>query len=289
MSSPDINVQQPTPPQPPSQAQSIDEWVQNLPQIYQTQLEYEPQLMQQQLGMQGQYAKNLMQQYMDLQQQYAPQMLEQQMQMQMEYAPQMAELQQQIQQDLYPETAGLQENLAAQAREGMESGVPDWMREQYRSNLSAQLGTNVGSGIGADYVSRGLLEQQQNWQNYYRNLALTAAGRQPLAQPGTVQTPQVSPAQYSGSQWTQGYTPQTSMGYNMQGYAPYAGAYSSMYNTNANVGIAQAQMPSPFMQFTQGAGNLGQAYGGYLEGNAAIMGMMSSKRYKENIKLWVKR
>lgn len=102
---------------------------------------------------------------------------------QMQYMPQMAAEQQSIQQQLYPQTSGLQENLAGQAAQGMQSGVPSWMTDQYKSDMNAQLGNNAMSGIGADYMSRGLMQQQQNWKQYYQNLGLSLAGRQPLVQP----------------------------------------------------------------------------------------------------------
>jgi hypothetical protein len=54
------------------------------------------------------------------------------------------------------------------------------MKQQYQSDLRAQLGTNAASGIGADYVSRNMLNQQQQYQQYYQNLGLSLAGRQPL-------------------------------------------------------------------------------------------------------------
>jgi len=50
------------------------------------------------------------------------------------------------------------------------------MQDQYRSDLLGQLGSNANSGIGADYVSRNLINQQQQYQQYYQNLGLSLPG-----------------------------------------------------------------------------------------------------------------
>ena len=131
-------------------------------------------------------------------------------------------------QAMYPETAQLQEQLAGQASEGMNAQMPNWMQEQYQSNMNANLGNNVGSGIGADYMSRGMMQQQQDYQNYYRNLGLSVAGRQPLAMPNTPQT-----ANYS-----QQFTPNANMGFMSQNYATNAAANSSQTTKGGvNLGI----------------------------------------------------
>jgi len=159
-----------------------------------------------------------------LQQQYAPLEAQQQVELAQTYAQPLGEAYQKANAAMYPETSAIQEKLATQALTGMESGVPDWQRAQYLSDVNANLGTNVGSGIGADYVSRGLLQQQQDWQNYYRDLGLSTAGRQPLA---TAQSP-------SYSNYASTYTPGQVAGTNSQNYGNYANAYSSMYGTNAS-------------------------------------------------------
>ena len=146
---------QPTPPPAPSTAEAIQQYVQSLPALYAAQLQYAPQEAAQQVSLAQQYAAPLAQAY------------------------------QTAQNVLYPGTAGLQESLAAQAQAGMTAQVPDSIRQQYRSDLLGQLGTNASSGIGADYVSRNLINQQQQYNQYYQNLGLSLAGRQPLANPTT--------------------------------------------------------------------------------------------------------
>ncbi|KYK25701.1 hypothetical protein AYK26_07735 [Euryarchaeota archaeon SM23-78] len=190
-----------------SSAEAIREWVSSLPQVYETQM------------------------------QYAPQEAAQQVQLAQQYALPMGQAMQQAMTGMYPETTALQEQLAQQAQAGMQAGVPDWMREQYLSNVRAQLGEQVGAGIGADYISRGLLQLNQDWQDYYRNLGLSVSGRQPLAQP-------TMPAY---SNYMQGYQPSNVLGY-------YGG-----YGTTTQTGGGY----SPF-QWMSGIGNLmsGMAGGG---------------------------
>lgn len=280
------NIETPSTPPQPSGAEAVTEWAKQLPSIYQTQLQYEPQLLQQQLAMQQQYAQPLLEQYltgqerygsemakqqMELQKQYGPQLLQQEYEAQLKYGPALTQAQYEISKQLYPETVGLQEGLAEQAAAGMQAGVPDWAREQYQSDLRANIGTNIGSGIGADYVSRGLLEQSKGWGDYYRNLALSVTGRQPLTQPATVATPQIQQPQYNmpqyqGTGWTQSWTPNTTWGNMNQGYGSYIGAYSSMYNSNAQMAMQKQMMPFYYMtaagNMMRGAGSMMQPPGG---------------------------
>jgi hypothetical protein len=223
-------ISQPETPAAPTAAQNMQDWIQNYPAMF------------------------------ALQQQYAPLEAQQQVELAQQYAQPLGEAYKAANDAMYPETAKIQETLANQALAGMESGVPDWQKAQYQSDLNANLGSNIGSGIGADYVSRGMLQQQQDWQNYYRDLGLSVAGRQPLA---TAQSP-------SYSNYASTYTPGQVATTNAQNYGSYANAYSNMYNTNANY-----------------ASNM---FGNYLQagqmGAGAMAGMLSSIRYKTNIRLW---
>ena len=224
------SIESPSTPTPPTAAQNMQDWIQNYPAMF------------------------------ALQKQYAPQEAQQQVELAQQYAQPLGEAYKAANDAMYPETAALQEQLAGQAASGMESGVPDWQRQQYQSDLRANLGSNVGSGMGADYTSRGLMQQNQDWQNYYRDLGLSVAGRQPLA---TAQSP-------SYSNYASTYTPGQVASTNSSNYGNYVGAYSNMYGTNAN--------------FTS------NMFGNYLKagqiGAGAVGGFMSSKRYKINIKLW---
>lgn len=217
-------------PAPQSVSSSMSDYVSSLPALYQAQMQYEPQMQAMNLAMLQQYGTQFGQAYKD------------------------------INSAMYPETAALQEKLATQASEGMSGDMPQWAKDSYRNEMNANLGTNVGSGIGADYASRGMMEQQKGWQDYYRNLGLSVAGRQPLAQGGT--TPQTN--------YMQGYQPAQALNYNASNYGSWAGSYSS------------AQQANPWAQM---GGALIGATGNVL-GGMATAGTLSSIRFKKNVIKW---
>jgi hypothetical protein len=209
------SIQQPNPPTPPSVQSSIRDWVQNYPDVF------------------------------ALQQKYAPLEAAQQVQLAQQYAGQLGQAYKTAQEAMYPEETAITKALNQQVLSGMTSDVPDWMRDEYLSNLRANLGTNIGSPIAADYTSRGLLQQKQDWQNYYRDLGLSITGRQPIS---TATAPQTS-------NYMAGFTPNSVMSYNMQGYSPYVSAFTNMYNTNAQL----SQQSSPWLNAV--AGGVGQLGG----------------------------
>ena len=173
---------------------------------------------------------------------YLPQIIE----TQLKYAEPTALKLRDVERSLYPTTAGLQENLAQQATEGMKSEVPDWMKREYLSNLRASIGGSSLRGIGADYVSRGLLQQKQDWRNYYRNMAMSLAGRQPLINA------------FSGQAMQGGFTPGQVMNFNASTYSPYMSGVIA----NNQLGFKRQQwgQMQPFM-WMQGVGNLMQGVG----------------------------
>jgi hypothetical protein len=190
--------------------------------------------------------------YWENQLKYAPLEAQQQVQMAQQYALPLAQAYKQANDVMNPETAGLQEQLAAQAGQGMTQGLSDAERQQYQSDLGAQLGANAGSGIGADYMSRNMLLQQQQRQDYWRNLGLSVAGRQPLttAQP------------VNSLNYMQNYTPTANANFVGGNYGNYSQAYSSMYGANANMAASRNQMQG---QIIGGAlGGIGSAFGGWL-------------------------
>ena len=153
-----MTLSTPAPPPQPSTGDAIKEWVESMPQVYETQLEY------------------------------APKEAAQQVALAQEYAQPMAAAYKTAQETLYPETTALQEQMAGQAALGMSQGLTQPEKEQYRSDISANLGLNIGSPIGAEYMSRNMLMAQQKRQDYFRNIGLSLAGRQPMAQPQMPQT-----------------------------------------------------------------------------------------------------
>jgi hypothetical protein len=226
-------VSSPETPAAPSTASSIADWVQNYPAVF------------------------------ALQKQYAPQEAQMQADLASQYAGQYGNIMKQAQEAMYPAETAFTQQALARAQEGMGGQVPDWQREQYLSDLRANLGTNAGSGIGADYTSRGLLQQNQDWQKYYTDLGLSIAGRQPIA---TATTPQTS-------NYLSQFSPNAVMGYNAQNYGNYSNAYSSMYGANAGVTNSMNNM-------------YGQIIGSGMGAVGTMMAPPSSRRYKKNIKLW---
>lgn len=208
-----------TPAQPTTQG-SVQDWANALPQIYQTQMQYAPLQAQQQVNLASQYATPLAQAY------------------------------QSAQSSLYPQTTALQENLASQAAAGMSSDVPDWMKQQYQSNVNAQLGSNAYSPIGADYMSRGLLQQQQNWKQYYQNLGLSVTGRQPLTQASGPQT----------TDYMSSFTPGSVMQSNNQNYNTAGNIYGSQLNYNSAANAAMLNL------IGSGVGAAGTMVGGGFTG-----------------------
>ena len=188
------SIYTPTPQPAPSTAEAIDAWVKSMPQVYETQMQYNPLQAAQGIDLYKQYALPLAQ---------------------ADYNANAA---------LYPKTAALQENMADQATTGINATeMPDWMRKQYMSDMNSQLGTNAGSPIGADYTSRGMQSQLFEQQKYYRDLGLSLAGRQPLSpatQPGT-------------TDYMSGFTPQSVMNQQQQGYSSYSQAARPIAGTSS--------------------------------------------------------
>ncbi len=168
-----------------------------------------------------------------------------------QYQPQFAQLEQNIQQQLYPQTAGLQEQLAGQASEGMSSQLPDIFRNQVSDELKSQFGRNVAyNPLAQESYGIGMANATKNWQDYYRNMGLSLANRQPLAQ---------------GQPLTSSFTPSTVVGMNSNNYGTQANLYgqqSQNYWNQQNYSPPWANM----LGTLAGAG-IGAA------GNYATMGM----------------
>lgn len=127
-----------------------------------------------------------------------------------------------IARELYPTTSGLQENIAGQAVRGMESGLSDIEEDYYRDQFASGLGTNAGSPMGSDYMSRNMLMARQGREDYWRNVGSTMAGRQQLTQAPTI-------GDFGG-----GFTPGNALNYGSNIYGSQAsifGAQAGMFNT----------------------------------------------------------
>jgi len=192
----------PSPPPQPTGAEAIREWVNLQPQVFAQQLEFAPKEAAQQVDIAQRYALPLGQAYAE------------------------------AQKAMYPETSALQEQLATQAGEGMQAEMPTWARDQYLSDLRSNLGTNIGSPIAADYTSRGLMEQNKSWQDYYRNLGLSVAGRQPLAQPNAP----------GYSNYMAQFTPNAMMNFNQQGYSTAGNIYGNQLQAQSQADAARMNL-----------------------------------------------
>jgi hypothetical protein len=213
-------IQTPTPPAAPSTSQNIQDYIQNLPAMYQAELDYNPKYAQQQLDLTTQYA------------------------------PKYAELMKNTNENLYPGIQKLNETLTNQAQSGMDSAVPEAIRAQYLDTLRSEIGPNAGSGIGADYVSRGLVNQNEQYKQYYQNMALSLTGRQPLTQ---AQAPNFKSA-------SEGYNYGQVANNNMQGYGSYSNLYGNMYGSNG--AMAQENLKGRYGLIAAGMGMGGAFLGG---------------------------
>ena len=189
---------QPQPPATPSTGQSIAEYIQYQPELF------------------------------ALQQQQAPQEAALQLQLLQDYGTQFGEAAKATQEALNPETSAIQEELAATARERAQGGLTSNERDQFLSDFSGQLGTNIGSPIGALASSRGLMLANQQRQREGENLGLSLAGRQQLAQGQAPSTNNLS-----GS-----LTPGQVLGFNQGNFATQGsmfGAQAGMFNNQQNI------------------------------------------------------
>jgi len=179
-------------PSAPSVSSNISDWVENYPAVF------------------------------ALQQQYAPQEAAQQVALAEQYAAPLGTAFKSAQEAMYPNEAALSNQLTQIAQQGISGSMPDWAKQSYMDTMRAQLGENAMSGVGADYMSTGLLQQQEDWNRYYQNLGLSIAGRQPIYSASTPTT----------SNYTSTFTPSSILGYNAQNYSTAA----NMYNRSSGTG-----------------------------------------------------
>lgn len=161
-------------------------------------------------------------QLLELQKQQNPQLAEMDYQLAQEYAPKYQQLMMDTEAQAYPYTAGLQEQLAKRASEGIGGELTPELEASYRNRLRAEIGPNAGSGIGADYVSRGLIDAEQQYQRYYDDLGLSLTGRLPLSQA-------TNPSFRTSSSLLD---PSSVMGFNQGVYGTQGSIFSNLYNTN---------------------------------------------------------
>lgn len=174
---------QPKAPPAPSTADAIKEYVKAQPQLFQLQLEQAPLEAQQQLELAQQYAAPLGQAYLEAQEQ------------------------------IHPGLAALNNQITQQTTEGINQGLSPDEIEMYKDQFKSLVGSQVNSGLGADFISKNLLSQNIARKDYFRNLGLSMTGRQPLAQP---QSP-------SYTNQLAGFTPASALSYIGGNYASRLG------------------------------------------------------------------
>jgi hypothetical protein len=193
------NKQQASAPQPvaqvpaaPTYAQSMKDYVDNYPQLFNLQKQYGPQEAQLSLDLLNQYGPELTKYY------------------------------EEEQKRLTPYTYGLQEQLAKIASEGSQAGIPSALQNSYIDQYRAEVGQNAGSPIGADYVSNNLARTAQDYNQYYQGLGLSLINKIP-AQANTAATPQIN----NTSSGLQG-----ALGYNSANYGNYVQGITNIPYTN---------------------------------------------------------
>lgn len=174
-------------PQPPTYAQTIQDYVDNYPKLFNLQKEYGPQEARLGIDLLNQYGPELTQYYTDQQK------------------------------ELTPYTYGLQEQLAQIASEGSQAGIPDRLKSGYLDQYRAEIGPNAGSPIGADYVSNNLARTSEDYNRYYQGLGLSLINKIPV-QANSAATPQFG----NTAGGLQG-----ALGYNSANYGNYAQAFTN--------------------------------------------------------------
>ena len=152
MSSGGTTVVQPTPPPAPTVGESAKEFAQALPDILAAQLRFQPQFDQatfdsfERLG------------------------------------PEFARVSRDVLNEFSPNLASLDEELSKQALELSQSGLSESARDLFRDEFKALAGNQVNSGLGASFVAKNLVQQNEAAKQSGRNLGLAIQGKVPVAQ-----------------------------------------------------------------------------------------------------------
>lgn len=146
------------------------------------------------------------------------------------YTPQINDLMAAEQQRLSPNQYALNEDLAKQALEGSKADLPALMKQSALDTFRSEIGSNVGSPIGAEYTSRNLAQLGEQYRNNYQNMGLSLLNKFPTQ------------AQTATPQGAQSFSQQNlnaAMGNTI-------GAYSAYNNAMANSFYQPAPSYSPF-------------------------------------------
>jgi hypothetical protein len=133
-------------------------------------------------------------------QQYDPQFNQLDFEALKTYTPLVNDLMAQEQQRLSPNQYALNEDLARQALEGSKADLPALMKQSALDTYRSEIGSNVGSPIGAEYTSRNLAQLGEQYRNNYQNMGLSLLNKFPTqAQSATPQGAQSFSQQSMGN------------------------------------------------------------------------------------------
>jgi hypothetical protein len=175
-----------------------------------------------------------------------------------QYTPQVNDLMAAEQQRLSPNQYALNEELASQALAGSKADLPSLMKQSALDTYRSEIGSNVGSPIGAEYTSRNLAQLGEQYRNNYQNMGLSLLNKFPTQ--------------------AQSATPQGAQSFNQQNLnqsmSNNIGAYGAYNSAMANSFYQPAPSYSPF-------GNLmGSIGGGLAMGfGSGIGGGLSNKMF----------
>jgi len=136
------------------------------------------------------------------------------------YMPMLNDLMQQEQMRMSPNQYALNEALAGQALEGSTASLPPLLQQQALDTFRSEIGSNIGSPIGAEYTSRNLAALGEQYRNNYQNMGLSLLNKFPT----TPQSPNLQGAQGLNQQ-----SLQSAYGTNVQGYGMYQNALANSY------------------------------------------------------------
>lgn len=232
---PAVNV-----PQPPTMSQNIEEYIRLYPKLF------------------------------DLEKQYSPQEAQLQLDLLNQYGPKFNDYLVSQQKELTPYTYGLQEQLAQLASDNMGGRLPNRLSDVYVDQFRSEIGPNIGSGVGADYVSSNMAKLNEDYSRYYQNLGLSLINRIPMNS--------ISPTTPNFSNPAGNFGIGDLSRYNQGNYGSYVGALVSQplyyprsggsggFNTQGAIGggFSGAQAGSAFGPWgTAIGGALGAFGGGY--------------------------
>lgn len=286
-------INYPDPPAQPSTADAVNAYTSNMPKMIETQMQYAPQLAQQQYDIASGLAPRYAGLAQNLQSQYAPEQAALQWQLQQQYAPLMAQQQQDLQQMYEPEAYAARQAVGDLMQPGYLTSYapPEGMGyERTRTRLTNDLrGAWAQRGLGKSGMSAldeaktlaefefpyQLQREQLGLQELGRrqNLAMSLMGRFGVPNVQGISTPTIATPNVGTPNLMGGYDFGSVQSGMQQGYGTYMGGFNAQQQTLANAQLQQAMMPNPWGQV------LGSAVGSLAGGVGMGVGAGIMKKY----------